>query len=296
MCERGYGALIWGGLLILLGLLLLIDNLELLGDLDVPVLSLMLAALGLVFLAIFINNRAQWWALIPGLVILGIAAAVYLAERDLVPDYAVATISLAGVGLPFLLIFFADRQHWWGLIPAMTMGGIAMGIFFEGTGAIGEEVVGGFVVGGISLGFLSIYLIDRKQWWALVPGGATGIVACFLFLATATQVVVPAAMIVLGLLLLRGSLGGGRRRAGRASSVSAPLPSSNVSELSVDESRLPSHTVEAAIPERKRLPTLEEQIEAAIAEEPEIGEKEAADVSEPEEPEPPQVPSPPEMQ
>ena len=179
MRERGYGALVWGGLLILLGLLLLIDNLELMGDWDVPVLSLMLGALGMIFLAIFVNDRAQWWALIPGLVILGIAVAVFLAERDLVPDFAVATIILAGVGLPFLLIFFTDRQHWWVLVPAMTMGGIAMGIFFEGIGAIGEGVVGGFVVGGISLGFLSIYLIDRKQWWALVPGGAMGIVAFF---------------------------------------------------------------------------------------------------------------------
>ena len=309
MRERGYGALVWGGLLILLGLLLLIDNLELMGDWDVPVLSLMLGALGMIFLAIFVNDRAQWWALIPGLVILGIAVAVFMAERDLVPDYAVATIILAGVGLPFLLVFFADRQHWWGLIPAMTMGGIALGIFFEGTGVIDGEVVGAFVVGGISLGFLSIYLIDRKQWWALIPGGAMGIVTLFLLLATATQYVVPVVMILLGLLLLRGSLGGGRRRAGRAASASAPRPSGSVRKRSIDEPGLANHAVKEVIPERKRLPTLEEQIEAAIAEEPEIGENEGVDVSEPEEPapptetpsppeipDPPQVPPPPEMQ
>ena len=296
MRKRGCGSLIWGGLLVLLGLLLLIDNLELLGDWDVPIWSLMLGASGLIFLAVYVNDREQWWALIPGLVILGIAVAVFLAERDLVPDYAVATIILAGVGLPFLFIFIADRQHWWGLIPALTMGGIALGVLFEGIGAIGGEAVGGFVVGGIGLGFLSIYVVDRKQWWALIPGGVMGVLAFFLLLATATKYVVPAAMILLGLLLLRGNLGGRRQRPRPTASASAPLPVIDVGEL-FEEPGTPNR------PERKRLPTLEEQIEEAIAEEPEMGEKEETEGAGPEEqeppsdmPSPPQVPSPPEME
>ena len=139
MRKRRYGSLIWGGLLIVIGLLLLIDNLDLLGDWDAPIWSLILGACGLVFLAIYANDRAQWWALIPGLVILGIAAAVFLAEQDLVEGYVVATIILAAVGLPFLLIFVSDRQHWWALIPAYVLLVVAVSRQSRDCGAFRSE-------------------------------------------------------------------------------------------------------------------------------------------------------------
>jgi hypothetical protein len=294
MSKRGYGSLILGGALIVLGLGLLAENLDLLGEWNAPVWSLLLGAFSLVFLVTYINDREQWWALIPGLAILGVAVAVFLAEQDLVADEAVATIILAGVGLPFLLIFLTDRKHWWALIPAMTMFGIAVGVLFEGIGAISGAAVAGFVIGGISLGFVSIYLVDREQWWALIPGGIMGFIAFIFLLAAAAKFVWPVAIILLGLLLLRGSLGGGRRRARRVARPAAPIPSIDAREL--------DRAVEVAKPERKRLPTLEEQIEEAIAEEAEIEKSESeedeppADMPPaPEMPEPPEVPSGPEI-
>lgn len=282
MRKRGYGSLIWGGLLVILGLALLIDNLDVLGDWNAPVWSLVLGTFSLVFLATYILDREQWWALIPGLVILGIAVAVFLAEQDLVAGYIVATIILAGVGLPFLLIYLSDRQHGWALIPAMTMTGIAAGVFLEGLGAISGPAVGGLAVAGVSLGFVSIYLIDREQWWALIPGGVMGVLAFFLLLATATRFVLPVAIIVLGLLLLRSSLGSGRHREVRAPRSTRPIPTIDTAEL--------DRAVKVAGSKRERLPTLEEQIEAAIAEPP-------ADMPPtPEMPQPPEVPPGPEIE
>lgn len=285
--KRSYSSWIWGGLLIALGLVLLAENLDLLGDWTAPVWSLILGAISLIFLVTYISDRSQWWALIPGLVILGVAVAVFLAEQELVAGYVVGTIILAGVGLPFLLIFLIDRKHWWALIPGMTMIGIAGAVFLEGIGVISDEAVGGLVVGGIALGFLFIYLIDRQQWWALIPGGIMGTVAFFLLVATVIEYVWPVALILLGLLLLRSGLVGGRQRPRGAERVSAPTPP----------------PPEPAKQERQRLPTLEEQIEEAIAQEPEVVE-EAEVVTEPEsegqEPEPsvdtppaPEVPEPP---
>jgi len=275
--KRSYSSWIWGGLLIALGLVFLAENLDLLGDWNAPVWSLILGAISLVFLVTFISDRSQWWALIPGLVILGVAVAVFLAEQELVAGYVVATIILAGVGLPFLLIFLTDRKHWWALIPGMTMIGVAGAVFLEGIGVISDEAVGGLVVGGIALGFLFIYLIDRQQWWALIPGGIMGTVAFFLLVATVIEYVWPVALILLGLLLLRSGLVGGRRRPRGAERVSAPTPP----------------PPEPAERERQRLPTLEEQIEEAIAQEPEVVE-EAEVVTEPESegqaPEPPDEP------
>jgi hypothetical protein len=92
MRKRGFGALVWGGMLIILGLFLLLENLDLLGDWKAPVWSLILGAISLMFLATFVADRKQWWALIPGVVILGIAVAVFLAEQELVAGEIVATI------------------------------------------------------------------------------------------------------------------------------------------------------------------------------------------------------------
>jgi hypothetical protein len=263
--KRSYSSWIWGGLLIALGLGLLVENLDLLGDWNAPIWSLILGAISLIFLVTFISDRGQWWALIPGLVILGLAVAVFLAEQDLVAGYVVATIILSGIGVPFLLIFLTDRKHWWALIPGMTMIGIAGAVFLEGIGIISGAAVGGLVVGGIAMGFLVIYLIDREQWWALIPGGIMGTVAFFLLVATVAEYVWPVALILLGLLLLRGGLVGGRHPPRGAERVSAPTPP----------------TAKPAKRERKRLPTIEEQIKEAIAEEPEVV-QEAEVVTEPE--------------
>jgi hypothetical protein len=215
----------------------------------------LLAAFSLLFLGTYISDRKQWWALIPGLHILAIAIGVFLAEMDLVAGYIVATIILAGVGLPFLLIYLTDRQHWWALIPGIIMGMIAVAVFFEGTGAIGGEAVGGLVVGGVSLAFFSIYFVDRQHWWALIPGSIMGIVAFFLLLATAAEYIWPVALILLGFFMLRGSLGGGRKE--RVATRPA-APSVEIEQISPGDQSQASP--------RKRLPTLEEQIEAALAE------------------------------
>jgi hypothetical protein len=259
MRNRKLNSLIWGGLLVALGILLLIDNLDLLGDWNAPIWSLVLAALSLVFLATYFSDREQWWALIPGLVILGIAVAVFLAEQDLVADYVVATIILAGVGVPFFLIYLSDRQHWWALIPAFTMTGVATGVLLEGVGAISGTAVAGFVFAGISGGFGAIYLIDRHQWWALIPGGIMGVMAFGFLLAAATEYVLPIALILLGLFLLRSNLIGGLRQSRSASLSTEPIPSITTEELDRSTQATPS--------KQKRSPTLEEQIRAAIAEE-----------------------------
>ena len=249
MHKRGRTRLIWGGMLILLGLLLLAETLDWLGGLNVSFWSLILGAASLIFLTTFVNDRKQWWALIPGLVLLGVAAAVVLAEQDLVADHVVATIILAAVGLPFLLIYIIDRQHWWALIPAFTMVGVAAGVFLEGAGTITGQATAGFVLGGISLGFLFVYVVDRELWWALIPGGIMGLMAMIFLLATAARFILPVAIILFGLLLLYRNLASDRQQPHKPDRPIAPSPPITAS----------------AGPESQRLPTLEEQIEVAIA-------------------------------
>ncbi len=270
---------IWGGMLTLVGLALLADNLGWLGDWNAPVWSLLLGAISLIFLVTYISDRRQWWALIPGLAILATAVGVFLAEQDIVEGYVVGTIILAGVGLPFVFIFLTDRRQWWALIPGMTMCGVAVGVALEGANVISDEAVGGVIVGGVALGFLSIYVADRRQWWALFPGGIVGTVAVFLLLASVAEFVWPVLLILLGALMLWNNVGGGRRgrrRERRKQRAPAPPP------------------VEPVKVERPRIPTLDEQIQEALDEDA-VVEVQAVPPA-PEMPQAPDVPEPPEVE
>jgi hypothetical protein len=83
---------------------------------------------GLLFLSLFITNRDNWWALIPGIIFLAIAAMVGL--NLFVPGFSETnysgTIILGGIALSFLLVYIAERSNWWAIIPADVMATIAI--------------------------------------------------------------------------------------------------------------------------------------------------------------------------
>ena len=79
-----------------------------------------MAGSALPFLYIFARNRkSNWWALIPGGIMLLVGLASALGE--LLGGNWVASFVLWGIGLAFALVFAADRRNWWALIPAGVM-------------------------------------------------------------------------------------------------------------------------------------------------------------------------------
>jgi hypothetical protein len=81
-------------------------------------------------------------------------------------------VSLAVAGLLFLGVFFGDRQQWWALVPGMVL--LAVGSLILLTSFVPgfDEAMGGLLIlGGIGLGFIFVYLANRANWWALIPGG-----------------------------------------------------------------------------------------------------------------------------
>ncbi len=252
MHKRDYGRLIWGGFLVALGLLLLVDNLGFLGDLEGLVWSLGLGFVSLVCVILYLRDRQQWWVLIPGLALAGIALGIFLDWADVTTGDINGALVTGGIGLAFLLVFVSDRRNLWALIPAMTMGGIGLAVFLEEIDLISDAAVAGIIVGGVAMGFISIFLYDRKHWWALFPGVPIGTVAFFLLVASAAELICPTLLILLGLLMLWGNLSGGLRR--------RPRPK-----------RKPARSRPQKEPARQRTPTLEQEIDQALAEDDEPG-------------------------
>ncbi|HUV27880.1 MAG TPA: hypothetical protein VMW34_11005 [Anaerolineales bacterium] len=120
------------------------------------------------------------WGLL--LILAGILFLLNSIGTITIGDYQWAILLGIG-GLAFLSVFFADREQWWALFPAfgLLIGGTI--IFLEQAYPWLSDDFGGVIaLGGIGLAFLLIFLINFKNWWALIPAGVLISLAAMLLL------------------------------------------------------------------------------------------------------------------
>ena len=159
---------LFGGLLVLAGVVFILQQLF-----NWPIggvfISLLFAVGAFVFLFVFLRNHSQWWALIPGLTLLGLALVI--ATGDLFPRFNSqfgGTLFLGSIALAFILIFVVRRDFWWAIIPAGVLTTIALmtaipdqngmftgGLFFLGVGA--------------TFGVLGLLPVGKKDKWPWIP-------------------------------------------------------------------------------------------------------------------------------
>jgi hypothetical protein len=149
MKVRNQG-LLWAGALLLIGLFLLLKNLNVFGVWGEAAWGGIFAAIGLVFLVLFIIRLQQWWRAIPGFILLSIGGIILLDWQKIsLGDWRNA-VALFGVALGFWAALAAHTDNWWAAIPAgvLTILGVLTGlgprldpaawlaIFFAGLGLV----------------------------------------------------------------------------------------------------------------------------------------------------------------
>lgn len=159
---------------------------------------LVMWAIAAPFLYIYLKDRRQWWALIPGMILGGIGLAVFLPDSILGFDLT-GTLVMWSIAAPFLLIFFQDRRQWWALIPAYVMGAIGFVVLLPD---FLDFLMGTLVMWIIAVPFLFVYLRDRRQWWALIPGGIMGLIGLVVLLGSSGSFLIAALLIGVGLYML----------------------------------------------------------------------------------------------
>jgi hypothetical protein len=196
--------LIWGSLLILLGVVFLLQQLEIIGDpLETVVLAL-LAVGGAAFLFTYFQDADQWWAVIPGLALLGIAFAGFESQFNLLPgDDLGGAVFLGLLGLAFWLVYLRGQVDWWAIIPGGVLVTLALVAGLDDL--IAEDGTVFFL--GLSATFLLVAVLPAEKEntrWALIPAGALGILGVFLMpgLEGYLNVIWPAVLIVIGLYLI----------------------------------------------------------------------------------------------
>jgi hypothetical protein len=164
---------IFGGLLILFGAVFLLDNLNVIKNVSDVFFGLLFAVGGAFFLYIYLSENKQWWALIPGFVLLGLGALIGLDA--LLPSWGDdigGTLFLASVSLPFWIIYLRFRgDFWWALIPAGVMLTVAL---IAGVEAFvpGMDLGGTLLFFGMGLTFFLIGVISTpagQMRWAYIP-------------------------------------------------------------------------------------------------------------------------------
>ena len=197
--------ILWGSILIIGGIALLLQNVY--GIQLANIFWCVIFAFGgLIFLGVFLANRENWWALIPGFVLISIG--VMLALEWLVPGLNSdlgGFIVLAGIALAFFIIYLVDNAHWWAIIPGGVLATVAVFVLLENIWA-GFGGPGVFFV-GLGLTFFLLAIVptpEGRMKWAWIPGVVLTIVG-FIIIAVTEEVIVllwPVALILLGLVLI----------------------------------------------------------------------------------------------
>lgn len=204
--KRLESRILWGLLLIAGGVLFLLDSLDILA-IGVVLWPILIGIASLVFLFIFLTApQSNWWAAIPGFVLLGLTGTIALDE--LAPTVGEAwsgSLFLGGIALAFWVIYLVNTEYWWAVIPGGVL--LTLALVAGLSEALEGVEMGGVFFFGLGLTFALLAFLptpEGRMKWALIPALAL-LVTGALITAAAAQVVNylwPAVMILGGLYLL----------------------------------------------------------------------------------------------
>jgi hypothetical protein len=200
--------IMWGVVLVLIGALLLGQQLNVFGPMQLSFAVFLFGIPALMFLVTYIMDRRQWWALIPGCILLGLSAVVFNESNRYGSSLVSGAIFLFSIALPFWLIYVTKRW-WWAIIPAGVMTVLAIMPIISNDMLQGQ-FVGGIFFLGLAATFALVRLATRSDpnmgwaWWPAAILGIFGALTILLGTASIAQYIWPIALIVLGgWLLLR---------------------------------------------------------------------------------------------
>jgi len=205
------GRIIAGGILIGLGVLFFVQSLAGADFIGLGGLwGVIFGIAGFGFLYVYLRDRSQWWAVIPALPLLGLAALLLLGDvAPGVRDVFGGALFLGSISLAFWIVYWIRRDFWWAIIPGGVVATLAVIALLSNILPGGET--GSVLFLGIGLTFLILYFLpsDRgHQPWAIIPGGILVVFAGLIGLAfgAASRFLWPLLLIAAGAFLVFRSM------------------------------------------------------------------------------------------
>ena len=203
--KSANASIIAGIVLISAGVLLLLDLLNVIES-AAYVPMLIFAAIGAVFLSVFIRSPENWWAAIPGSVFLGLAAVI--AASQFTDGGAGASFLFLFMAAGFAVVYLRQRGNWWAVIPSGVMLTLAVIV------TLPQDLQGTPVAAVLFLGLASTFGVlstvpvpdagpARRMKWPLIPASALGVLGV-IFALQSTALLIAADILVLTLMILAG--------------------------------------------------------------------------------------------
>ena len=207
--KSANASIIAGIILMALGVLLLLDRLGVM-DSAAFVAPLVFAAVGVLFLSLFVRRREHWWAAIPGSVFLGLAAVIIATQ--LTDGAWGAAFLFLFMGAGFAAVYLRERTNWWALIPSgvmLTLAAIvALPQALQGTPTAAVLFLGL----AATFGVLSLVPVrssapaggtEERMKWPLLPAGILAVMG-LIFVAQSTALFIPMDFAVPAVMILAG--------------------------------------------------------------------------------------------
>jgi hypothetical protein len=121
------------------------------------------------FAAAYLTDRVRnWWALIPGGIMLFMAFMMLVIDN--VNGDWVGALFLLFFGLSFLIVYLTDRTRTWALLVAYIFGVVSLAPMLS---AVGDKAgyFGSVIMFAIALPFFYVYFRRPENWWAIIPAG-----------------------------------------------------------------------------------------------------------------------------
>ncbi|PWB74407.1 MAG: hypothetical protein C3F07_07720 [Anaerolineales bacterium] len=123
------------------------------------------------FAAAYLTDRKNnWWALIPGGVMLFLAMVTLLVDN--VGGEWVGSLFLFLIGLSFFVVYLNNRTRSWALLVAYILFVLSIAPAMASFGGDVPAYFGSIFLFAVALPFFYIYYRSSgDQWWAIIPAG-----------------------------------------------------------------------------------------------------------------------------
>lgn len=116
--------------------------------------------------AYLIDRSKNWWALIPGGVMLFLGLVTLLVDTTRNDEW-IGALFLFMIAVSFLVVYLNDRsRHWWALIPGGITLFLALIVLLSST--VKGEWIGSLFLFAVGLSFFVVYMNNRTRQWALL--------------------------------------------------------------------------------------------------------------------------------
>lgn len=135
------------------------------------------------FAAAYLTDRTRnWWALIPGGVMLFLALVTLLV--DSAGGEWVGALFLFMIAFSFLMVYVNNRTRTWALLVAYILAVLGIAPLMS-SGGRDAAYYGPIFLLAVALPFFVVYFRSAENWWAILPAGSVTIVAIIAALAIA---------------------------------------------------------------------------------------------------------------